>query len=234
MPDKPLCIIPARGGSKRLPRKNIIDLAGKPLLAWTIKPAFESALFDQVWVSTEDEEIRQVAEKWGARSLPRPAELAGDTITIVQLCLYILGQFEEKGQAYSSVYVLSPTNPFRTGGEIRAAWEAFQAAQADALLSVVPLEFPPQWSLVREGDWLRPWSPDTFETPRADLLPLYRPEGSYVIVRSRVLRERRSFMGARTLAYPVAASRAVDIDEPIDLSWAEFLLRQDRGRHDEG
>jgi len=185
---RPLCIIPARGGSKRIPRKNIVDLAGKPLLAWTILPVLKSGVFETVWVSTEDREIQQVAEQWGARPLSRPKELAGDDVTIVRLCLAVLEQFERQEDVYSALYVLSPTNPFRTGEAIRRAWEVFETRQVDSLVSVIPLEFPPQWALVRDEDWVRPWNPDTFETPRSGLLPLYRPEGSYVIVRPEVLR----------------------------------------------
>lgn len=224
--DKPLCLIPARGGSKRLPRKNVASLGGKPLLAWTLEAALEADLFDAVWVSSEDEGILRIAEEWGGRPLSRPPELADDRVTVVELCLQVIREFTAKGRDYSSVYVMLPTCPFRKSETIRQAWHTFLESEADALLSVVPLEHPPQWALETVDGWLKPLRPTEFETVRQELTPAYRHDGGHAIAKIPRFLELKAFLGPRTLAFPVPAEEAVDVNEPIDLAWAEFLLQR--------
>ena len=109
---KPLCLIPARGGSKRFPRKNVALLAGKPLLAWTIEAAVQSDLFDDIWVSSEDLEICNVARDYGAQIHERLDELAGDRVTVVQVCRQFLETFPNGATNYAGLYVMLPTSPF--------------------------------------------------------------------------------------------------------------------------
>lgn len=223
---KPLCIIPARGGSKRLPRKNITLLGDKPLLAWSIEPALKSGIFDTVWVSSEDEEILRTAQEWGAQALPRDNQLAGDRVTVAQLCWHIMQDFLAKGEQYSALYVLLPTSPFRRRETIRQAWNAFLESRADALFSVVPLDHPPQWALTQTEGWLTPLMPIEYESPRQGLAPTYRHDGGHAIANFSTFLNTQKFLGPRTLAFPVPLEEAVDVNEPIDLAWAEFLLQQ--------
>jgi len=223
---KPLCIIPARGGSKRLPRKNIRPLGGKPLLSWTIEAALEAGVFDRVWVSSEDREILEVARAWGGVPLERPPELAEDHVTVVQMCLQGIEALAAEGHDYSDLYVLLPTSPFRKGSTIKRAWDSYRESDADSLMSITPLDHPPQWALVQKDGWLSPLLPMEYETPRQGLVPSFRHDGGHAIAKIAEFRQSRSFFGPRTLAFPVPPEEAVDVDEPMDLAWAEFLLHQ--------
>jgi N-acylneuraminate cytidylyltransferase len=227
---KPLCLIPARGGSKRLPRKNIASLGGRPLLAWTLEAARESGIFDDLWVSSEEDEILRVAEDWGGRPLLRSPGLAEDGITVVQLCLSEIRRLALRGFNYSALYVLLPTSPFRRSEAIHRAWRAFLESGADALLSVVPLEHPPQWALMKIEGWLKPVFPESYELSRQALAQAYRHDGGHAIARIEKFLETKSFLNARTLAFPVAMEEGMDINEPEDLARAEYLLgkRQER------
>lgn len=224
---RPLCIVPARGGSKRFPRKNIADLGGKPLIAWTIGPAIESGVFDDVWVSSEDEEILDVARRYGASPLPRKASLADDDVTVAGLCRELLDEFARAGKPFDAVYILLPTSPFRRPDTIRRAWETFVAGDAGALLSVTVLDHPPAWALHWDGVALQPALADEYAKPRGELQPCYRHDGAHAIARADYLRLHGDFLGPGTIALMSDELESVDINERIDLDWAEFL----RTRH---
>lgn len=222
----PMCIIPARGGSKRLPRKNLALLDGKSLLGWTIDAATQSGIFDTIWVSSEDPEVQSAAVDLGAKVLPRPAEFAGDRTTLVQLCEHIAREAATLHPAYDAMYVLLPTSPFRKAETIRNAWSAFLASNAETLLSVIPVPHPPQWSMSDEGGWLGSMFPDQYELPRMALKTAWRHEGGHAIAWLRAFREKPAFLGPRTLAFPVPLGESLDIDEPEDLEWAKYVLQR--------
>lgn len=221
---KPLCLVPARGGSKRFPRKNVAPLRDRPLLAWTIEPALESGLFDgDVWVSSEDDEILAAAERWGGRPLPREGGLAGDEVAVVDVALDAL---DRVGAGFDAVYVLLPTSPLRTAATIRRAWEAFVASGAAALLSVVPFEIPPQWAVGRDDRGrLRPLDVEGYDTPRQRLPAGLRHDGGHAIVAAAALLEHRALLvPGDTVGFDPPAREVADVDEEIDLAWAEFRL----------
>jgi len=223
-----LCIIPARGGSKRFSRKNQALLGGKPLLSWTIEAALESEIFDGVWISSEDEEMLSIGEKWGAIPIARPPELAGDEVTIVTLCLHLLNEFLYRSRQFNFLYVLLPTSPFRKSNTIRKAWQTFITSNADALMSVVRLEHPPQWALVQKEGWLAPLYPEEYELYRHALSPAFRHDGGHAITKVSSFLTHKAFLAPRTLAFPVPAEEAIDINEPVDIAWAEYLLEHTR------
>lgn len=224
---KPLCLIPARGGSKRLPRKNISLLGGKPLIAWSIDAALNSDLFDTVWISSEDKDILEVAQDWGGTPLPRSLDLAEDKVTIVDLCLQVVEDLNLQNKEYTVLYVLLPTAPFRQSSTIRKAWEAFIQSEADALMSVIPTDHPPQWALTQYDGWLSPLYQREYELSRQDLSVTYRHDGGHAIIKTDRLLADQTFIGSSTLAFPITSRvEAVDINEPLDLLWAEFLLEQ--------
>jgi CMP-N-acetylneuraminic acid synthetase len=223
---KPLCIIPARGSSKRFPRKNVAQLCGKPLVAWTIEAALESGIFDVVWISSEDEEILRIAEEWGGKGLVRPPELALDDIEISPLCIRIVQDFIAKGADYTALYVLLPTSPLRTGKSIRSAWELFISSDAEALLSVAPHEPPPQWGVVIRDGWLRSLMPEFRNTPRIQLEKVYRPDGGHSIANIPYFLQTKHFVGEKTIAFFSPPEETVDVDNPLDLAFAEFLLQK--------
>lgn len=222
---KPLCFIPARGGSKRFPRKNITLLQGKPLIAWTIESAKNSKLFDKLYVSSEDEETLQIAKNWGACPVKRKEELAGDRVTLLELCLAVVENLSKEND-YSDLYLLLPTTPFRKSSTIREAWEKYIKSDADTLLSIVPYEYPPQWALMVANNYVAPLYPDDYQRLRQDLKSAFIHDGGHLITKISSLIRTKNFMGSKTMAFYVAAQEAVDIDEPMDFLWANFLLEK--------
>lgn len=223
---KALALVPARGGSKRLPRKTLTLLSGKPLLAWTVATAFEAGIFDDVWVSSEDDEILSVASALGARTLRRPSALADDRATVVQVAQAALQDVARQGRSYSALYVLLPTSPLRRKETIRKAWQTFDKSGAEALMSVVRVEHPPQWALREMEGWIEPLYPKEFELNRQSLIPAFRHDGGHFIVQAAKFMECTSIGNLRTLAFPVAEEEAVDVNTSMDLAWAEFLLQR--------
>lgn len=223
----PVCIIPARGGSKRLPRKNVAELGGKPLLSWAIESAVDSGVFDLVCVSSEDEEILTLArERADVRAVERPPELATDDVPVKVVCARLLEDLAREGRTFEEFGILLVTNPFRTGADVEAAYRAFREADADYLMSLVPFSHPPQRAV---------WIPDGRVEPyfgmehmkRTQLLdPLYRHDGSIVFARTEVFLAEGEIYGSDVIPFFMSPERSVDIDSPLDLEWAEFLLRR--------
>lgn len=227
---KALAIVPARASSKRFPRKNVAPLGGKPLLAWTLEPALASGVFERGWVSSEDDEVLAAAEQWGGVPLPRAAALADDRATVDDVCRDTLERLERGGERFEAIYALIPTTPFRTPEAIRAAWHRFEASDADGLLSLVPAEHTPQYAFVERAGWVRPWLPELYVRPRPDLEPTYRHDGGHLIARAAAFRRTGRLVGERMLAFPVAVEEAIDVNWPLDLEWAEFLLARHAAR----
>ncbi len=225
MSDRPVCIIPARGGSKRLPRKNLAMLDGKPLLAYAIEAATESNVFDRVCVSSEDDEILEVAREYGAHLAPkRPPELATDTAQVRHVCAYLLELFASQGQVYAEFAVLLVTNPFRTAQDIQTAYEVFRQADANYLISLVPYSHPPQRAVWVSNGYVEPYFGLEYMRQTQLLDTLYRHDGSVIFGRSEVFLEEKEFYGTKVVPYFIPQERSVDIDNSLDLAWAEFLI----------
>ena len=143
-----LVIIPARGGSKRLPRKNLLDLCGKPLIAWSIEAALKSKYISKVIVSSDDEEILNIAKEYKADFIKRPDELASDTATTFDALKHTLENVEK----YDYVVLLQPTSPLRTEKHIDEAIELLKEKNADAIISVCEMEHSPLWSNTLDED----------------------------------------------------------------------------------
>jgi CMP-N-acetylneuraminic acid synthetase len=227
MHDKPVCIIPARGGSKRFPRKNVALLAGKPLLVYAIETALDSGVFDQVYVSSEDDEILAIARQFGeSLALRRPAELAGDRVQLKQVCAYLLSDWKEQGRPYTEFALLVPTNPLRTAQDVRDAYTVFREAGGNYLMSLVEHSHPPQMALWSPHGFLEPYFGRQYIRQSQQLEKLYRHDGSIIFARTEIFLEEvdMGFYGTKVVPYVIPASRSVDIDNPLDLEWAEFLL----------
>jgi CMP-N-acetylneuraminic acid synthetase len=225
-----LGIIPARGGSKRFPRKNVAPLAGRPLLVWTIAAARAAEVFTDLIVSSDDAEALSLAEASGAEPRPRAARLADDVATVDQVCVAELEALANVGRVYDAVYVLLPTAPLRSAASIRRAWDRFVTARAEALISVVPANHPVEWSLARDGDWLKPMDPEGYRQPRSALPQRWHADGGHIIVRCDHLLKTGGWSSPRTVAFTAPADETVDIDTPRDLRWAEFLLQAGIGK----
>ena len=206
-------------------RKNIALLAGKPLLAYAIEAALESDVFDQVCVSSEDDEILEIARVCGAHlALKRPPELATDIAQVRHVCAYLLEDFAVQSRAYTEFAVLLVTNPFRTAQDIKAAYEIFKRGDANYVMSLVPYSHPPQRAVWAPNGYVEPYFGLQYMKQAQLLDTLYRHDGSIIFARSEAFLREREFYGSKVVPYFIPVERSVDIDNPLDLAWAEFLL----------
>jgi CMP-N-acetylneuraminic acid synthetase len=227
--ERVLGVVPARGGSKGIPRKNIAPLGGRPLIAHAIQAARGSRRLSRTIISTDDAEICEVARAWGG-DVPflRPAELSTDTATAVDVACHavLMAESEEKTR-YEIVCLLEPTSPLRTSEDIDSAVDLLTRTQADAVIAVYRIESPhPAKTLKIENDRLTPYFQGESPSRLRQALPsAYAVNGAIYCVRREVLTEQKSFWGAVAVPYVMPAERSVNIDRPLDLRFAEFLLR---------
>lgn len=219
-----LAVIPARGGSKGVPRKNIRLVAGKPLIAWTIETAQQSAYLDRIVVSTEDEEIADVARQYGAEvPFLRPQELAQDDTPGIEPVLHTV----ECLLGYDFVVLLQPTSPLRTAGDIDRCIEVCVERGALACVSVTPADKPPQWMYVLDQAFrLQPIVPqEQFISRRQDAPDIYVLNGAVYVAQTEWLKASRSFLTETTAAYVMPKERSLDIDSELDFLIAAELLK---------
>ena len=222
-----LALIPARGGSKGLPRKNIASLLGKPLIAWTISEALSSKYLDGVIVSTEDEEIARIAKKYGAEiPFKRPKHLACDTSKGIDVVLHAIDWFNKKGNRYDLLMLLQPTSPLRTVEDIDRAVEYFFAKQGDVVVSVCEAEHSPLWTNILPDDMCMQKFINLKSSGlnRQDLPKHYRLNGAIYLSFCDHLQRNKSFFGKGTFAYIMPQESSVDIDSNFDFNLAEFIL----------
>lgn len=220
-----LAIIPARGGSKGIPRKNIKALAGKPLISWTINSAKQALCIDRTIVSTEDHEIASVARELGAEvPFMRPAELAADDTPGIAPVLHAISQLP----GYDWVLLLQPTSPLRSTGDIDGIWQLCQERGALSAVSVSEVEKHPYWMyLCNSAQRLEPFikgRPNV--TQRQNLQPAYALNGALYLAKTDWLLEQQDFIGPETLGYIMPPDRSVDLDTPLDWRWVEFLIEK--------
>ena len=228
-----LGLIPARGGSKRVPRKNLVPIAGRPLLAWTIDAALAAHRLDRVILSTDDEEIAALGRDCGA-DVPfmRPAQLADDSASGQDVIVHALQTLAERGERFDYVVVLQPTSPLRSHQDIDDAIALLLNKDADAVVSVCQTDHPPEWSNTLPDDLsMRDfYRPGIRGTRSQDLPTSYRLNGAiYIYDCERLLRHEGDAMDEDTFAYIMPRLRSIDIDEPIDLEIAELLLQRHTG-----
>lgn len=222
---KLLALIPARGGSKGIPRKNIKLLSGKPLIAWTIDAAKQATCIDRIVVTTEDEEIAAVARQFGAEvPFKRPTELAADDTPGIAPVLHALEQLPE----FDWVLLLQPTSPLRSVVDIEGIVNLCLERAAPAAVSVCEVDKHPDWMYQRdEADRLQPLIPNRPDiTRRQDLAPVYALNGALYLARTDWLQQRKNFIGPETLGYRMPRERSADLDTPQDWLWIEHLIEQ--------
>ena len=219
-----LAIIPARGGSKRLPRKNLLDLCGKPLIAWSIEAALKSKYISKVIVSSDDEEILNIAKEYKADFIKRPDELASDTATTFDALNHTLENVEK----YDYVVLLQPTSPLRTEKHIDEAIELLKEKNADAIISVCEVEHSPLWSntLDENLDMSNFLRDEVLNKRSQDLPKYYRLNGAiYICKTDKLLENKGFFLKENIYAYKMNKKHSVDIDEEIDFIIAEKLMQ---------
>jgi CMP-N-acetylneuraminic acid synthetase len=224
-----LGIVPARGGSKGIPRKNLAPLAGRPLLAYTASAALRAKRLSRVLLSTDDEEIAAVGAGYGL-DVPfmRPTRLSGDDVQTIDVLQDVVSRLESAGECYEAVFTLQPTTPFRRPDDIDGAIELLEQTGADSVISLVDVgeRHPARMKVVdAEGRVHDPAFAETIECQRRQDLPrLYLREGSVYLTRRDVLMRERSIRGRDCRAWVVPRERACNIDDPFDLFLAEQML----------
>jgi CMP-N-acetylneuraminic acid synthetase len=218
-----LAIIPARGGSKRIPRKNILDLNGKPLIAWSIEAGLNSQYIDKVVVSSEDKEILDISKEYGVKIIKRPNILASDTATTFDTIKHTIENIER----YDYIVLLQPTSPLRTVNHIDEAIELIEEKNADAIVSVCEMEHSPLWSNTLDDSLsMEKFLRDEVLNKRSqDLETYYRLNGAiYICKTDRLLEEKSFFLKENIFAYVMDRLSSIDIDEEIDFQFATLLM----------
>ncbi len=223
-----LAIIPARGGSKRLPRKNVLDLVGKPLIGWTIDAAKNSKYIDRIVVSSDDAEILQIAHDLKVEKIKRPNELASDTSTTFAVIEHVIQQCVCK---FDFIVLLQPTSPLRNARHIDEAIELLVERDADAIVSVCETEHSPLWANTlpdnRSMDAFI--SQDMVNTRSQDLPKYFRLNGAIYICNTDQFKQYKTLLIDRnSYAYEMIQADSVDIDTQIDFSLAEIQLNSNR------
>jgi CMP-N,N'-diacetyllegionaminic acid synthase len=229
-----VAFIPARQGSKRVPGKNVRVVNGHPMLAYTIAPAIESGIFDAVIVSTDSEQIAEVARHYGAEvPFLRPAEHAGDTSPDIEWLDYTLRELQRRGRVWDAFSLLRPTSPFRTAGTILRAWTRFAAQDGvDSLRAVEKCAQHPGKMWVVRGDRMFPLLPFAtgeqpwHSTPYQALPPVYVQNASLEIAWTRVVFERRTIAGDVLVPFLTEGYEGFDINDPTDWMVAERLIAE--------
>lgn len=224
---KILALIPARGGSKRLPGKNIRVLGEKPLIVWSIDVVKDMEDVCDILVSTDDSEIAAICKSAGAY-VPwlRPTNLATDTASTVTVALHALKQYEaEKGQV-DGLLLLQPTSPFRTRKNVSNGIELFRKNNNQAVLGVSPSHAHPMWALKMEGEYLEPYMKEHgLDLRSQDLPPALTVNGGFYLISPEELRAQQSFVGRKTTPLIFESSQeALDIDTEWDFKLAEFII----------
>jgi len=220
--EKVFGIIPARGGSKGVLRKNIRCVAERPLIAYTIEAARQSQVLTDYLVSTDDEEIARVARREGATVLMRPAALAADETPMVPVIKHALAH----PGACDIVVILQPTTPLRTAADIDTAVHILRATGADTVVSVYEVaDHHPSRMYKLHDHFLIPYDQEPPNRLRQSLPPVYHRNGAVYVCRAAIIWEHETTLGAHLRPYLMPRARSVNIDDEFDLAIADFLLR---------
>jgi len=220
-----LALIPARGGSKGLPRKNIIPIAGKPMIAWTIEAAKKSQYIDRVVVSSDDTEIIQIARQFGGEApFVRPSHLAQDDSPTIDAVVHALDNLPE----YDVVILLQPTSPLRDAQDIDNAIDTLFLTNASSCVSVTEPDKSPYWMFtVNKKGKIRPLlSQELSNKPRQSLPPIRVLNGAIYIVKTETLKTNRELLTHDTVPYMMSKEHSIDVDYELDLKLADYLLQQ--------
>lgn len=221
-----IAIITARGGSKRIPRKNVKLFCGKPIITYSIEAALQSGLFEEVMVSTEDEEIARIAREAGAQvPFMRSSESAGDYASTDDVLLEVLAAYKERGREFDSFCCLYPTAPFVTAEKLRTAMGLLD--KADSVMPVVPFSFPPQRCMVlnEEGELRMKW-PEHAKTRSQDLEPYYHDCGQFYCCRTAPFLECKTTDLPHMVPMIMSELEVQDIDNPDDWEIAELKYQK--------
>lgn len=222
-----LAIIPARGGSKRLPGKNIRDFAGKPMLAWSIEAALKSGLFDTVMVSTDSEEIAKVARAAGAVvPFMRSPETSDDHSILMEVMAEVVGRYEAQGEVYERICCILATAPLLQADSLIRAYDLMQDEGFDTVFPVVAFDYPIQRALRRDPDGRTAMiQPEHYTSRSQDLEPAYHDAALFFWIRREACLAKQSAFAGKAGSFIIDAMQAQDIDTPMDWRLAELKMQ---------
>ena len=222
-----ISIIPARGGSKGIPRKNIKLLNGKPLISYSIDASNSCSLIDDTYVSTEDAEISEISKGNNAEVIERPDELAGDDSSSIDVILHVLDYLENKGELPDLFVLLQPTSPLRTSEDIEASINSFLESDCDSLVSVCELDHRSLLNFsLEDGFLVQNNNESLFNSRRQDIPTYYSLNGAIYITTPEFIRKNKSFYSDKTIPHVMSKEKSIDIDTSFDFKLAEFLLNE--------
>lgn len=228
---KRLAVITARGGSKRIPRKNIKSFLGKPILTYSIQAALDAGIFEEVMVSTDDAEIAEVAKAAGAK-VPffRSSEAANDFATTTDVLLEVIETYAKSGQHFDSICCIYPTAPFVTAEKLQKAMALLEEQEADSVLPVVRFSFPPQRCVVLTDGFLQFKWPEHAFSRSQDLEPLYHDAGQFYCLRTERFLDQKKMVMDKTLPLELPELEVQDIDTEEDWRIAEVKYQVQCGK----
>jgi len=228
-----IAIIPARGGSKRFPRKNIAEINGKPMIYYAIKEALESKIFDKVVVSSEDNEILSIATKYGADVMKRPEELASDDVSVPIVCAHMIEHYEKQGLKFDVISILLPTSPLRTANDITKAFEKFKKTNANFLMSMTDYFHNPFRCLKEKEDGrIEPFFGEKY-LKRDQLTPkVFVNDGSIFFAKTEAFKEEKTWYGKDLVGYYIPPHKAIDINDPSSLELVEFFMNKNKNNQE--
>jgi len=218
-----IAIILARGGSKRIPGKNIKDFLGKPIITYSIEAALNSGIFDVVMVSTDCDKIADIAKEYGA-SVPfkRSESTSTDTATTTEALLEVIGKYETLGKSFEWLCCIYPTAPFVTAEKLCAAMDLLQQEKADALIPVVPFSYPPERGLVVENSFVKMKYPENINKRSQDLDKIYHDSGQFYFARTKAFITEYNLFCKKTIPMILSELEVQDIDTETDWKLAEL------------
>ena len=224
---KKIAIITARGGSKRIPRKNIKSFLGKPIMAYSIEAAIKSGIFDEVMVSTDDEEIAQIAKEYGAK-VPffRSEKTSNDFATTNDVLLEVIDEYEKRGEKFDYGVCIYPTAPFVTSERIKDAATKFIESGADSLIPVVQFSYPPKRAMVIRDERLVFEYPEFMDSRSQDLEKEYHDVGQFYCFNVEAYKKNKKLMLGNILPYVIDEMEVQDIDNESDWKIAEIKYKQ--------
>jgi N-acylneuraminate cytidylyltransferase len=221
-----LAIIPARGGSKRIPRKNIKNFVGQPIIKYSIDAALQSGIFDEIMVSTDDEEIANVSDSFGAKiPFMRSAKNSGDMAFTVPVLEEVVREYEKLNRKFDSVCCIYPTAPFITPERLKKAYELFTEKKPEAVVAVMKFSYPIQRAMKIEEGRTKMFWPENYNVRTQDLEPAYHDCGQFYFLKTDAMLEQKVLYPEFTIPIIIPSSEGQDIDNEEDWDIAEIKFK---------
>ena len=221
-----IAIITARGGSKRIPKKNIKEFCGKPILAYSIQAALDSEMFDEVMVSTDSDEIRAIAEQYGA-SVPfmRSESTSNDYADTTDVLKEVIYEYEKRGRTFESFCCIYPTAPFVTPEKLKDAYRLLESDDVYNVIPMVPFSFPPQRGMVRDGKYIKAAYPEYLDNRSQDLDEMLHDCGQFYWCKTKEFMNNSNILENHTVPYIMPETEVQDIDNIVDWELAEIKYK---------